>query len=300
MLATALAIFCACPCSRAEGKARQQLVVFLPEQRFSANSLPSDAFMATLGQAEQAFLQIGGDVAVSVVTTDSIAAKYAQIVLVSYGVSDDRVRIVKSASDIEALDSAIRVGKAGGTSAAPVTAPARSATQASFRQAFVVLGNRPLDDHTPTVDMVQRVLTAIDRARPYGRGAAFIFTGAATEGNISEAKMMALIALARGTPRDQLILEEESWTTGRNAFYTAPIVSRLHAQEVFIVTKRSHHAFAREYFRQYPQFRRAVEVVSPEMKEETLAQMADYLRRHDSGLVRNRIQALRNDSHGID
>jgi len=287
--------------SGAEEARPQHLIVFLPSEDVTLSSLPSDGFIKIMRETGQACLRAGGNVEVSVVTDNVTAAKYARIILVSYGIFEDRVRIVKSPSDVEdaGATSAIRIGIPNRS--ATRKAPTRTASpRVHFKQAFVVLGNRPLDDSTPTVDMVQRILTAIEYARPYGRSAVFILTGAATEGTVSEARMMALIALSRGVPASQLILEEESWTTGRNAFYSAPIIARLGIKKVFVVTKRTHHEFAWEYLSKYPEFKHATPVISPGAKEETLAQMIDYLKRHDDQLVRQRIVAIKNGASGID
>ncbi len=50
---------------------------------------------------------------------------------------------------------------------------------------LVVLGNEPLDDHTPTVDMIARVKKAVEfyRANP---DSLLVLTGGATAGGVSE------------------------------------------------------------------------------------------------------------------
>jgi hypothetical protein len=60
-------------------------------------------------------------------------------------------------------------------------------------RAIIVLGDRPLDDTTPTVDMVYRVLKGVELAKKYPK-AILIMSGGATKGPTPEAKMMGLIA----------------------------------------------------------------------------------------------------------
>ena len=58
---------------------------------------------------------------------------------------------------------------------------------------IIVLGDRPLDDTTPTVDMVYRVLKGVELANKFPK-AIVIMSGGATKGPTSEAQMMGLIA----------------------------------------------------------------------------------------------------------
>ena len=85
-----------------------------------------------------------------------------------------------------------------------------------YATVLVVLGNEPLDDSTPTVDMVARVEKAAAFFRDHPRSL-LVFTGGKTSGSISEAKMMADIAIRNGVPREAIRLEENARTTAENA-----------------------------------------------------------------------------------
>jgi len=63
---------------------------------------------------------------------------------------------------------------------------------------LVVLGNEPLDDLTPTVDTVARVEKSVAFFKDHPRSL-LVFTGGKTSGSVSEAKMMAEIAIKNGT-----------------------------------------------------------------------------------------------------
>lgn len=252
--------------------------VCLPQE--STNRLPADAFIDAVNDG----VRRGKGQTFCVVSADQALAKFAKVILHSYSIGEQRMRFAATDKDCPPTTNAL---------------PTAATPPPQFRTVFVVLGNLPLDDSTPTVDMLQRLFTAIPNVRGR-RDAALVLTGAPTAGPISEARMMALIALSRGVAREQIILEEESWTTGRNAALTAPIVERLGAKSVFIVSKKSHLAFAMAEFRKFDVYRAAVPLESPEVRAEGIRQMEEYLKLHNNPGIETRLEALRADSHGVD
>lgn len=285
---------------QAEDVMAPHVMVCLPDER--TGGLPSDEFIAAVNRVAVVDKEHKGSVSFVLIAHDQVLVQYAKIILHSYGIGGERIQTANSAAAVRRNDdhSTTRMGcdSDGRSTSTNRTEPVIS-IPSSFQMALVVLGNRPLDDSTPTVDMVQRILTAVPNVK--GRSdTALVLTGAATEGTISEAKMMTLIALSRGVSRRQLFLEEEAWTTGRNAAFTAPIVARLGVKTVFVVSKRSHLEFAMPEFLKYDAFRGAQPLESPEVHEQSIHQMEEYLKTHENPTVRSRLEALRQDSHGVD
>jgi uncharacterized SAM-binding protein YcdF (DUF218 family) len=247
----------------------------------STNGLPSADFIVTVNCA----VKTSTSTVYAISAPDPHLANWAKIILHSHGVTEQQIVFTNLTTH---------------ATAAPAN-PNKSAEppQEQFNTAFIVLGNRPLDDSTPTIDMIQRLLTAVPNVKSNPRSL-LILTGGPTEGEISEAKMMALIALSRGVPRGQIVLEEESWTTGRNAANTAPIIARFGIPNIWVVSKPSHLKFAMPEFYKYPVFEHAQPLASPECTNESIAQMTAYLQRHPSPLVKNRLEALMKNSHGVD
>ena len=243
----------------------------------STNTLPPPEFIERITGA----IRHGGETHYSILAANADPARLAKIILHSYGIPEQRIQLN------------IGVPDCSNSTNFPAGRTPR------FHTAFVVLGNRPLHDSTPTVDMIQRVLTAVPNVK--GRtNVALVLTGGPTEGPVSEARMMALIAQSRGVAREQILLEEESWTTGRNAALTAPIIERLGIKTIFIVSKKSHLAFAMKEFRKYDVYREAIPLESPEVRADSIRQMADYLKLHKNPGVETRMEALKADSHGVD
>lgn len=111
--------------------------------------------------------------------------------------------------------------------------------------AIVVLGghianNRqnwfePLDKETAAsrVDMAAHLYEA-DRATH------IILSGAALDGSLSEAQMMANTLTQRGIPESALILENQSFTTYENALYSHQILTQRHIDTILLVTSALH------------------------------------------------------------
>lgn len=121
-------------------------------------------------------------------------------------------------------------------------------------QAIVVLGgstasNRPnwfepYDRNTT----ISRVDTA---ARLYhaGRAPLVIVSGAALDGSVSEAQIMANALRQHGVPDDAILQEDRSLTTYENAVYTARLLDERKLDRVLVVTSALHMPRAMGVFR---------------------------------------------------
>jgi uncharacterized SAM-binding protein YcdF (DUF218 family) len=67
-----------------------------------------------------------------------------------------------------------------------------------------------------------------------------LFSGAAAEGEVSNAKAMKRIAVAKGVPADKILMEEKSKTTQENADFSAVIVTEKNANSLILVTSPYH------------------------------------------------------------
>jgi len=85
---------------------------------------------------------------------------------------------------------------------------------------LVVLGNEPLDDDTPTINMVARVGAAAGFQKEHP-DTVLVFTGGATSGTNTEVRMMADLAVSQGVSTNLIRLEEEARSTRENARLTA-------------------------------------------------------------------------------
>jgi len=164
---------------------------------------------------------------------------------------------------------------------------------------LVVLGNEPLDESTPTVDMIARVKKAAAYQREQPKSL-LVFTGGTTVGSMSEARMMADIALAEGVPVDSVRLEEKARTTEQNAQLTAKIVRDANARRILIVSKRAHLEWAMPLFKELEVFSTAEPLACEVGPADSIAQMEQYLKDHDSPRVRERLQKLRIGAKGTD
>jgi hypothetical protein len=168
-----------------------------------------------------------------------------------------------------------------------------------YETVLVVLGNEPLDDSTPTVDMVARVKRAVDFQKEHP-GSFLIFTGGKTVGQTSEASMMAKIARSLGMRSDSFQLEEEATTTDENATFSAEIVNQMKPKQIFIVSKSDHLSWALPAFERLAVFKDAKPLACEVPREESIAQMREYLKHHDSLRVRQRLQRLTDQQEGTD
>ncbi|MGP1614967.1 MAG: YdcF family protein, partial [Pollutimonas bauzanensis] len=112
-------------------------------------------------------------------------------------------------------------------------------------QAIVVLGgstanNRlnwfePYDSATAT----SRVDTAAILYKAQ-RAPLIVVSGAALEGKISEAQMMANALAQRDIPPEAVVVENRSYTTYENALYTTRELKQRHISQVLLVTSALH------------------------------------------------------------
>lgn len=76
-----------------------------------------------------------------------------------------------------------------------------------------------------------------------------IFSGAAAEGDVSNALAMKRIAIENGVPEDSILIEEESKTTTENAEFTAEIIKKESLNSIILVTSPYHQRRAYTLFR---------------------------------------------------
>jgi len=76
-----------------------------------------------------------------------------------------------------------------------------------------------------------------------------IFSGAAAEGDISNASAMKNIAIRKGVPAQAILLEEDSKTTEENAVDVARIIKSENIKSIILVTSPYHQRRAYEAFR---------------------------------------------------
>jgi uncharacterized SAM-binding protein YcdF (DUF218 family) len=79
-----------------------------------------------------------------------------------------------------------------------------------------------------------------------------IFSGAAASGDVSNALAMKRIAVAKGIPASDIIIEEDSKTTSQNAIFTAKQLQQMGAKSIILVTSPYHQR------RAYNEFRKAL------------------------------------------
>ncbi len=75
-----------------------------------------------------------------------------------------------------------------------------------------------------------------------------IFSGAAAEGNISNAESMRNIAVKMGVPTSAIIIEEDSKTTVENAEFTSKIITTKGYDSIILVTSPYHQRRTFELF----------------------------------------------------
>jgi len=161
------------------------------------------------------------------------------------------------------------------------------------KTAIIVLGDRPLDDTTPTVDMVYRVLKGVELAKKFPK-AILIMSGGATKGPIPEAQMMGLIAWVRGVDPLRIILEGKSQTTDENAKNTANIVGSKNIRQVFIITEQSRLQEAVATFQKYgKEFNKIQGLESDVTRSLIIKQMKQFLMTHDDRIVRERLHYVK-------
>jgi uncharacterized SAM-binding protein YcdF (DUF218 family) len=149
----------------------------------------------------------------------------------------------------------------------------------------IVLGTAPLDEATPSLDMVRRVEEGVRIASRYAHSK-ILFTGGKTVGVTSEAAMMAGLAYARGVSPARVLLEDRSLTTVENAEFSAAIAGGLPIKRSILVSRPTHLKRAKAAFSRYRVFGPIQTVPSVITREEIVANLQGYLARHDSERVR--------------
>ncbi|NGM88892.1 YdcF family protein [Parapusillimonas sp. SGNA-6] len=82
-----------------------------------------------------------------------------------------------------------------------------------------------------------------------GRAPLILLSGAALDGNTSEAEMMANALEEQAIPASAIVLERRSLTTRENAVYTAEELKRRHIDRILLVTSALHMPRAVAVFR---------------------------------------------------
>lgn len=76
-----------------------------------------------------------------------------------------------------------------------------------------------------------------------------IYSGAAAEGNISNAAAMRNISVKMGVPRSDILIEEDSKDTTENASFTAKIIKENNYKSIILVTSPYHQRRTVELFK---------------------------------------------------
>lgn len=94
-----------------------------------------------------------------------------------------------------------------------------------------------------------------------------IFSGAAASGEVSNALAMKRIAVSKGVPENDILIEELSKTTKENAEFSAIMVNELKAKRIILITSPYHQR------RAYQEFKAAlgedVEIINHSATDET-------------------------------
>ncbi|WP_135079247.1 YdcF family protein [Terasakiella sp. SH-1] len=113
----------------------------------------------------------------------------------------------------------------------------------------VVLGAAVTPEAKATPCLLRRTLSGCDYAREYG--AALLCCGGKTSRHheVSEASVMAEIALKQGIEAHSVYLEDKSRNTLENALFAKEMMSAKQWNNIIVVTDRSHLLRARLVFR---------------------------------------------------
>ncbi|MDP2941130.1 MAG: YdcF family protein [Candidatus Omnitrophota bacterium] len=294
------------------GMARQVLLA-VPEV---ANNQPSGEFLAVIHAAASCLKKNKAPLKISIISDDALAAKYAKIILHSYGLKNQQVEILGSLRQLKlagavgldvygSLSSggqdylrqsgvAFNLLPAGKDKDIPLTR--RKGRRDSY-SAIIVLGTAPLDETTPSLDMGRRVETAI-KLWKRNPEVLLIFSGGRTGGSISEAMMMVLMAYARGISPSDIILEQDSRSTEENAQFSARLAGKMPIEKTILVTRASHLRRAALIFKKYPQFGKVQPVASRILKREIIGDFQDYLAFNDSPRVRQILAKILKEYQG--
>lgn len=164
---------------------------------------------------------------------------------------------------------------------------------------IIILGNRPLDETTPAVDTIYRVIKGVELFKE-NPNAVMIMTGGKTAGRISEAEMMGLIAWSRGVPAQAILLEDQAKTTQENALFSARLLKGTHIKKSYLVSKEEHLSWAMPFFHKFDLFRNMEPVDGGIRTEEIINQMENYLNIKNNPDVEQRLKNLKLGIRGVD
>lgn len=121
-------------------------------------------------------------------------------------------------------------------------------------QAIVVLGGNTANNRLNWFEPynVETASSRVDTAAllyQAQRAPYIVLSGAALDGSISEAEMMARILQQKGIPDDALIIEKNSYTTYENAVYTRRTLEEYGINRILLVTSALHMPRAMAVFR---------------------------------------------------
>lgn len=132
--------------------------------------------------------------------------------------------------------------------------PYKPPDQLPAAQAIVVLGGSTASNRPNWFEPYDRAATVsrVDTAAQLyhaGRAPLVIVSGAALDGSVSEAQIMANALQQHGVPASAIIEESKSLTTYENAVYTAEILAKQDLDRVLVVTSALHMPRAMGVFR---------------------------------------------------
>ena len=130
-----------------------------------------------------------------------------------------------------------------------IVAPLLVANTAGSADVIVVLGAGVTAACVPNHNSVQRVLHGVREWRA-GRAPVVVFTGDAGDGPCTVADAMRSLAVEVGLPASAIYTERASRSTRENAELSAPLLRRLGARRVLVVTDRLHMRRAAGVFAQ--------------------------------------------------
>ena len=264
---------------------------------------PSPGFFSVIHTVVPSFGKTGDILKTHIISNDALASKYAKIILHSYGLTITQVDILDSIQALK-LDEVALLYICGKPSSKVQDYLRRKGVEFNliteeddtlpknefkkikdFDTVIIVLGTGPLDETTPSLDMVKRVETAI-KVLDENPHSLLLFSGGKTAGSISEARMMALIAYARGVFPSEVILEEKSLTTIENAKFSAQIVGSFPIKKCILISRPTHLKRAVPIFSKYPEFKEIQVAPSYISKEEITRNLEEYLAYNESKRVR--------------
>ncbi|MHC4662217.1 MAG: YdcF family protein [Planctomycetota bacterium] len=285
------------------------ILIYIPPE--GAPEFPQGSALAVLNHAGKLWNELPDSGNVIILSLKRMRGLRAKVIMHSYGIGPARVRIADKAEDIGAAGEIIispevppevrdmlLAQRISLTEMKPEPLSALPAPE-KVKNVAIVLGNEPLDGSTPTVDHIKRTLKAVEFFKN-NPGSFLVFTGGPTAGGISEAGMMALIALSRGVPRAGFRLEEKARTTGENARLSAKIIAAMKPENVYIISKADHLDWAMPIFHKVPGFKNAKRLPCKVSRAGIISQMEEFLKVTGSRRVLERLKNLRAGRQGTD